>query len=85
MSSFWLPNQLYYLPESKEYALQVHQLSEADIFNVLQQKNFEEEFEQIMEGTNSHLQEYYRYIASSQQINHPPSDWEMQKIFHRNH
>ena len=34
-----------------------------------------------MEGTNSHLQEYYRYIASSQQINHPPSDWEMQKKF----
>ena len=32
-----------------------------------------------MKGTNSHLQEYYRYIASSQQINHPPSDWEMQK------
>ena len=45
-----IPNHLYYLPESKGYAPQSHQLSETDIANVLQQRNFEEEFEQIMEG-----------------------------------
>ena len=71
-----IPNPLYYLPEWKGYALQGHQLSEADIVNVLQQNNFEEELEQIMEGTSSRLQEYFRYIASSQKVNHPPSDWD---------
>ena len=60
-----VPNHLYYLPESKGYAPQGHQLSETDIDNVLQQRNFEEEFEQIMEGSNSQLQEYFRYIASA--------------------
>ena len=45
-----IPNHLYYLPE---YAPQGHQLSETDIINVLQQRNFEEEFEQIIEGSNS--------------------------------
>ena len=40
-----IPNQLYYLPESKGCAPQGHQLSEADIVRVLQQRNFEEEFE----------------------------------------
>ena len=44
------PNQLYYLPELKAYAHQGYQLSEADIVNVLQHRNFEEEFEQITEG-----------------------------------
>ena len=29
-----------------------------------------------MEGTSSRLQEYFRYIASSQKVNHPPSDWD---------
>ena len=71
-----IPNPLYYLPEWKGYALQGHQLSEADIVNVLQQNNFEGELEQIMEGTSSRLQEYFRYIASSQKVNHPPSDWD---------
>ena len=66
-----ITNHLYYLPESKGYAPQGHQLSETDIDNVLQQKNFEEEFEQIMEGSNSQLQEYFRYIASSQQMSYP--------------
>ena len=42
-------------------------------------KNFEEEFKQIMEGSNSQLQEYFRRIVSSQQISHPPSDWENAK------
>ena len=35
------------------------------IVNVLQQRNFEEEFEQIMEESNNQLQEYFRYIASN--------------------
>ena len=74
-----IPNQLYYLPESKGYAPQGHQLSETDIVKVLQQRNFEEEFEQIMEGSNTQLQEYFRYIDSSQQTSHPPSDWEIAK------
>ena len=43
-----IPNHLYYLPESKGYAPQGHQLSETGIGNVFQQRNFEEEFEQIM-------------------------------------
>ena len=46
---------------------------------ILQQRNFEEEFKQIMQGSNSQLQEYFRYIASSQQMSHPPSDWENAK------
>ena len=54
---------------------QGHQLGETDIVNVLQERNSEEEFEQIMEGSNIHLQECFRYIASSQQMCHPPSDW----------
>ena len=41
--------------------------------------NFEEEFEQIMEGSKSQLQEYFHYIPSSQQTSHPPSDWENAK------
>ena len=69
MSSFWYYKSLI-LP-TYLYAPQGHQLSETDIDNVLQQKNFEEEFEQIMEGSNSRLQEYFRYIASSQQMSHP--------------
>ena len=53
--------------------------NETDIVNVLQQRNFEEKFEQIMEGSNSQLYEYFRYMASSQQMSHPPSDWENTK------
>ena len=74
-----IPNQLYYLPELKGYAPQGHQLSEANIVNVFQQMNFEEEFEQIMEGSKSQIQEYFRYIPSSQQTSHPPSDRENAK------
>ena len=29
-----------------------------------------------MEGSNSQLQEYFPYVASCQQMTHPPSDWE---------
>ena len=47
--------------------------------NVLQQRNFEEEFEQIMEGSNNQLQEYFRYIASNQQMSHSPSHWDNAK------
>ena len=36
-----VPNHLYYLPESKGYVPKGHQLSETDIVNVLQQRNFE--------------------------------------------
>ena len=36
-----IPNHLYYLPELKGYATQDHQLIEADIANILQQRNFE--------------------------------------------
>ena len=72
-------NHLYYLPESEGYAPQGYQLSETDIVNVLKQRNFGEEFEQIMEGSNSQLLDYFRYIASSQQMSHPPSDWENAK------
>ena len=32
-----------------------------------------------MEGSNIHLQECFRYIASSQQMCHPPSDWDNAK------
>ena len=60
-----IPNHLYYLLESKGYTPQGHQLSETDIVNVLQKRNFEEKFEQIMKGSNSQLQEYFRNIASS--------------------
>ena len=60
-----IPNHLYYLPVSKGYAPQGHQLSETDIANILKQRNFDEVFEQIMEGSNSQLQEYFRYIVSS--------------------
>ena len=74
-----IPNQFFYLPELKGYALQGHHLSEVDIVNIFQQMNFEEEFEQIMEESKSQLQEYFRYIASSQQMSHPPSDWDNPK------
>ena len=67
------------LPGSKGYASQGHQLGETDIANVLQERSFEEEFEQITEGSNSQLQEYFRYIALSQQMSHPPSDWDNAK------
>ena len=40
-----ITNHLYYLPESKGHAPQGHQLNETNIVNVLQQRNFEEEFE----------------------------------------
>ena len=43
-----IPNHLFYLSESKGYAPQGHQLSETGIVNVLQQRDFEEEFQQIM-------------------------------------
>ena len=77
-----IPNHLYYLPESKAYTPQGHQFSETDIVDVLQQRNFEEEFEYIMKGSNSQLQEYFRYIGSSQQMSHPPSDWDnVKKLF----
>ena len=76
-----IPNHLYYLPESKGYAPQGHQLSETDIVNVLQQRNFEEVLEQIVEGINSQLQEYFCYITSSQQMSHPPFDWATQKSY----
>ena len=52
--------------------------------NILQQRNFEEEFEQIMEGSKSQLQEYFRYTASIQQMSPPPFDWENAKIIYRN-
>ena len=52
MSSFWHSQSLVLL-------------NETDIVNVLQQRNFEEEFEQIMEESNNQLQEYFRYIASN--------------------
>ena len=42
MSSFWHSQSLVLL-------------NETDIVNVLQQRNFEEKFEQIMEGSNSQL------------------------------
>ena len=74
-----IPNQLHYLPESKGHVPQAHQLSEIDIVYVLQQRNFKEELKQITEGSNSRLQAYFRYIASSQQMSHPPSDWENAK------
>ena len=74
-----IPNQLYYLPELKGDAPQDHQLSEADIANILQQRNFEEKFEQIMEGSKSQLQEYFRYISSIQHMSSPPSVWENAK------
>ena len=32
-----------------------------------------------MEGSNTQLQEYFRYIDSSQQMSHPLSDWEIAK------
>ena len=76
-----IPNHLYYLPESKEYAPQGNQLSETDIVNVLQQRNFEEEFKQIMEGSNSQLQEHFCYISISQQMSRPPSDWDNTKSY----
>ena len=46
MSSFTYSRSIM-LPtcESKGYATQGHQLCETDIVNVLQQSNFEEEFE----------------------------------------
>ena len=82
MANFWHSKSVVLPVVLKGYAFQGHQLSETDIVNVLQQKNFEEEFEQIMEGTNSQLQEHFRYIASSQQVSHPPSDWEnAKKVF----
>ena len=42
-------------------------------------------FEQIMEGRNSQLQDYFRYIALSQQMSLPPSGWECKNVIHRNH
>ena len=59
--------------------LRVISFNEADIVNILQQRNFEEEFEQIMKGSKSQLQEYFRYIASIQQMSLSPSDWESAK------
>ena len=59
--------------------LRVISFNEADIVNILQQRNFEEEFEQIMKGSKSQLQEYFRYIASIQQMSLSPSDWENAK------
>ena len=56
--------------ESKGYVHQGHQVSETDIVNVSQQRKIEEEFEEIMEGSNSQLEAYFRYIVSSQQIDH---------------
>ena len=79
------PINLYYLPESKGYAPQGHQLNKIDVVNVLQQRDFEEVFEQIMEGRNSQLQDYFRYIALSQQMSLPPSGWECKNVIHRNH
>ena len=85
MSSFWYSQSLNYLPESKGYAPQSHQLSETDIVNVLQQRNFEEVFEQIVEGINSQLQEYFCYIASSQQRVTLLLTGQRKKVIHRNH
>ena len=79
MSSFCYSQSLILPTESKEYAPQGNQLSETDIVNVLQQRNFEEEFKQIMEGSNSQLQEYFCYISISQQMSRPPSDWDNTK------
>ena len=60
-----IPNHLYYLPGSKGYAPQGHQLNETDIANVLKQRNFDKLLKQIMEGSNSQLQEYFCCIVSS--------------------
>ena len=32
-----------------------------------------------MEGSNNQLQEYFRYIASNQQMSHSPSHWDNAK------
>ena len=76
-----IPNQLYYVLQLKGYATEGHQFSEADIVNTLQRRNFEEEFEQIMKGSKSHLQEYFHNIASIQRMSPHPSDWENQKKY----
>ena len=59
MPSLWHSKSVILPTELKGYVFQGHQLSETDIVNVLQQRNFEEEFKQIMEGSNSQLQEYF--------------------------
>ena len=60
----------------------IRSVSQYYIVNILQQRNFEEEFEQIMEGSKSQLQGYFRYIASIQQMSPPPPDWDgTKKLF----
>ena len=57
-----------------------HHLRETDIVIILQSRNFEEELEQIMERRDSQLEEQFRCIASTQQMNSPPLG-ECKKLF----
>ena len=75
-----IPNQLYHLLESKGYISEGFRVTEPDVTNALAQRNNEDELSEVMRRTNKELEEYSRYIISSQQLNYPPSSWDNAKL-----
>ena len=75
-----IPNQLYHLPESKGYISQGFRVTESDVTNALAQRNYEDELSEVMRRTNKELEEYFHYIISSQQFNHPPLSWDNSEL-----
>ena len=50
------------------------------ISNALAERNYEDEFVEVMNRTNKELEEYFYYIIFCQQLNYPPSSWDSAKL-----
>ena len=70
-----IPDELFYLPESRGYNDQGIPQSRADIDRVLFQQNVHKEAEEALNIDDKELSEYFYYVINNEALTYPPRDW----------
>ena len=74
-----IPDELYFLPERKQYRDEGFAVSYAEINNILLHRDVVSESIAIQNVADNDLEQYFYYVVQVEQLKFPPTDWEKAK------
>ena len=71
-----IPEELYFLPERKQYRDEGFAVSYAEINNILLHRDVVSESRAIQNVADNNLEQYIYYVVQVEQLKFPPTNWE---------
>ena len=77
-----VPDELFFLPQTRGYSIRGKQLSSNEINHILNQRNVHEEAQIVLNQEDFELVTYFKYVVANENLMYPPRDWNEARVIY---